>query len=123
MSEEGVVRVRRICLALPEATEQIAWGEPTFRIRKKIFAMYASGGTHHGREGHDALWVKAPMGMQEHLTATDPRKYFVPPYVGVNGWVGVVVGRASDGELRQLAVQSFAMVAPKKILPLLEQDD
>ena len=118
MTDDVLPRVRRICLDLPEATEQLAWGEPTFRIRKKLFAMYASAGTHHGA-GRDALWLNAPLGVQEHLVSVDPLRYFVPPYVGVKGWIGIRLEAATDDEIRQLAVQSYAMVAPKKLLPLL----
>ena len=118
MSGDDLARVRRICLELPEAAEQVAWGEPTFRVRKKIFAMYASANTHHGG-GHDALWVKAPLGMQEHLVSVDPLRYFVPPYVGVKGWVGIDLALATDEEIREHALQSYAMVAPKKLVALL----
>src|SRR5687768_10483320 len=52
---DHIERVRRACLALPEATEQEAWGEPTFRVRKKVFAMHAAAGNHHGA-GHESLW-------------------------------------------------------------------
>ena len=107
-------RVRRICLALPEATEQEAWGEPTFRVRKKIFAMYANAGNHHG-DGQNAVWLNAPLGVQEVLVRSDPETYFVPPYVGVKGWIGVILDRADDEEIREHVVQSYCMVAPKKL--------
>ncbi len=110
-------RVRRVCLALPGAAEQVAWGTPTWRVRKRLFAMYAND--HHG-DGRVALWCNAPLGVQEHLVAQDPASYFVPPYVGVKGWIGIVLGRVGDAELRELLVQSYAMVAPKKLLATLE---
>jgi hypothetical protein len=108
--------VRRICLALPEATEQEAWGEPTWRVRKKIFAMFAN---HHHHDGRVALWCNAPLGVQEHLVATEPDTYFVPPYVGVKGWIGIVVARASDEEIAGHVAQSYCMVAPKKLQALV----
>jgi hypothetical protein len=114
MSESAAERVRRICLTLPEATEQEAWGEPTFRIRKKIFAMFAAGGNHHGA-GRDGLWLKAPLGVQEMLVRSDPATYFVPPYVGVKGWIGVVLSAVGDAELAELVVQSYCLVAPRKL--------
>ena len=113
-TEDALERARRICLALPETTEQIAWGEPTFRVRKKIFAMYASAGNHHGR-GRDALWLNAPIGVQEMLVRSDPGTYFVPPYAGVNGWIGVDLTAVGDAELEELVVQSYCMIAPKKL--------
>src|SRR3954469_9656601 len=106
-------RVRRACLALPEAAEQAAWGEPTFRVRKKIFAMYAAAGNHHGA-GHEAIWCPAPVGVQEMLVRAEPEKYFVPPYVGPKGWVGVRLEAVSDVELQEHAVQAYCMIAPKK---------
>ena len=109
-------RVRRICLALPEATEQEAWGEPTWRVRKKIFAMFAAN---HHHDGRIALWCNAPLGVQEHLVATEPDTYFVPPYVGVKGWIGIVVARASDEEIAGHVAQSYCMVAPKKLQALV----
>jgi hypothetical protein len=114
MSDEMMDRVRRICLALPEATEQTAWGEPTFRVRKKIFAMYAAAGNHHGA-GQNALWLKAPIGVQEMLVRSDPETYFVPPYVGVNGWIGVALAAVGDEVLREHVVESYCMIAPKKL--------
>lgn len=113
-TEDALERVRRICLALPETTEQVAWGEPTFRVRKKIFAMYASAGNHHGR-GRDSLWLNAPIGVQEMLVRSAPDKFFVPPYAGVNGWIGVVLAAIDDAELEELVVQSYCMIAPKKL--------
>src|SRR5215468_1500943 len=70
-------RLRRICLALPGATEKIAWGEPTWRAGK-IFAQMDSH--HHGAE-HVAVWLAVPPGLQEALIEEDPRRFFRPPYV------------------------------------------
>jgi hypothetical protein len=109
-------RVRHVCLSLPEATEQEAWGEPTWRVRKRLFAMYANN---HHRDGRVALWCNAPLGVQEHLVATAPERFFVPPYVGVKGWIGIVLDRVDDAELRELVVESYAMVAPRKLVAAL----
>lgn len=117
MSNDPLERLRRICLALPEATEQEAWGEPTFRVRKKIFAMYAGAGNHHGG-GRAAVWLKAPLGVQEILVRSDPDTYFAPPYVGVNGWVGIVLHRVSDDDLRDHVLESYCLIAPKKLVAL-----
>lgn len=114
MGDEMLERVRRICLALPEATEQEAWGEPTFRVRKKIFAMYANAGNHHG-DGQNAVWLNAPLGVQQMLVRSDPEKFFVPPYVGVKGWIGVALHAVDDAELADLVAQSYCMIAPKKL--------
>jgi len=60
---DPLARVRALCLALPEAHEVVAWGEPTFRVRNKLFAMYASAGNHHGA-GRAAVWIKAARSSQ-----------------------------------------------------------
>jgi hypothetical protein len=111
---DGLGRARRVCLALPDAFEQVAWGEPTFRVRKRIFAMFASAGNHHGA-GRDGLWLNAPLGVQELLVRSAPERFFVPPYAGVQGWIGVVLDRVGDEELRDHVVQSYCMIAPRKL--------
>jgi hypothetical protein len=116
MSETQIDRVRRLSLELPEATEQEAWGEPTFRVRKRIFVMYA--GNHHN-DGRVAVWLNAPIGVQEMLVRHDPETYFVPPYVGVKGWIGVILDHVGDDALREHIVESYCMVAPKKLQALV----
>ncbi len=117
MTTDQIARARRICMALPEAWEQEAWGEPTWRVRKRMFAMFADD--HHG-DGRVALWCNAPLGVQQMLVRAEPEKCFVPPYVGVNGWIGVVLDRVEDAELRELVVQSYCMVAPRKLQALVD---
>jgi hypothetical protein len=117
-AEDALDRVRRVCLGLPEAFEQEAWGAPTFRVRKRIFAMFAAAGNHHGR-GRAGLWLAAPLGVQEIVVRSEPEKFFVPPYVGVKGWIGASVDAVDDDELRSLAVQSYCIVAPKKLQALV----
>ena len=58
MAPRPLTRLRKLCLALPQAHEVEAWGEPTFRVRNKLFAMYAAAGNHHG-DGRPAVWCKA----------------------------------------------------------------
>lgn len=112
MQPNPLDRVRTACLSLPESFEQEAWGAPTFRIRKRIFAIYAKGV--HG-DGRTSMWCNAPMGVQRFLVDTESSRFFVPPYVGVRGWLGVVLERVDDRELAELAAQSYCMVAPKKL--------
>jgi hypothetical protein len=112
-------RLRALCLALPEAHEAVAWGEPTFRVRDKLFAMYASAATHHGA-GRPAVWVKATPANQESLVAAEPRRYFVPPYVGPSGWVGVWLDRRPRwGELDGLLRDAYRRTAPKRLAAAL----
>jgi predicted DNA-binding protein (MmcQ/YjbR family) len=119
MSVDALERLRAICLALPEATEKLTWEEtPTFRVRDKIFAMYS---TDH-RDGRVSMWCKAPPGAQEALVGSDPERFFVPPYVGHNGWIGVRFDGAVDwDEVAELAAESYEMTAPKKLRALMAQ--
>jgi predicted DNA-binding protein (MmcQ/YjbR family) len=92
MPPSPLAQLRKHCLALPEATEVEAWGEPTFRIKNKIFAMYAAPNNHHGR-GRPAVWCMAGPGNQQLMVQLRPERFFVPPYVGPSGWVGVYLDR------------------------------
>ena len=89
MPEQPIDRLRAICLALPEAVEKETWGDPTFRVRDKIFAMEKRG------DGRVSLWCKAPEGSQMVLVGADPERFFVPPTWGTRaGWVrGSMAGR------------------------------
>jgi len=107
-------RLRAICLALPEATEKIAWSEPTFRVQGKLFAQFDNH--HHGAE-HVGVWLPMPLGAQESLVYTDPRRYFVPPYVGGRGWVGVRLdGRPNWNAVRKLVGEAYRCVAPPRLV-------
>jgi hypothetical protein len=109
-------RVRALCLALPDAHEVEAWGEPTFRVRNKLFAMYASPGNHHGR-GRPAVWIKARAENQRLLMELDPARYFSPPYVGPSGWVGMWLDkRPRWREAEELLRDGYRQVAPKRLL-------
>jgi hypothetical protein len=117
-SRDPLSRVRKICLALPEATEKEAWGEPTFRVKDKLFAMFTNN--HHG-DGIVGLWCKAPPGIQEMLVGADPQRFFRPPYVGHKGWTGIRLdGEVDWEELAELVADSHRMTAPKRLLAKLE---
>jgi predicted DNA-binding protein (MmcQ/YjbR family) len=121
MPARPLTRLRKICLALPEAHEVEAWGEPTFRVRNKLFAMFASAGTHHG-QGRPAVWCKAGPGNQEIMVRGAPDRFFVPPYVGPSGWVGIWLDGSVDwNELADLLRDSYELVAPKRIREKPEQ--
>jgi hypothetical protein len=108
-------RLRKLCLALPEAHEVEAWGEPTFRVRNKLFAMYASAATHHG-SGRPAVWCKAGPGNQALMVHAAPERFFVPPYVGPSGWIGIWLDRRAPwGEIAELLRDSYILVAPKRL--------
>ena len=115
MPPKPLVRFRKLCLALPEEHEVEAWGEPTFRVRNKMFAMYADASNHHGG-GRPAAWCKAAPVNQELLVRASPERYFVPPYVGPSGWIGVYLDSVADwGELADLLRDGYLLAAPKKL--------
>lgn len=111
-SASPVERLRRICLALPDTSEKIAWGEPTWRVRGKLFAQLDDH--HHGAD-HLAVWLPAPLGEQEAMVYTNPRQFFRPPYVGPRGWVGVRIDRRPNWTaVTRLVAQAYQMVATSK---------
>lgn len=106
-------RVRDICLALPEAAETES-GRPAFSVRKKTFVMYMDD--HHG-DGRLALWCKAASGAQEVLVGADPDRFFVPPYVGPQGWIGVRLDRPPTdwAMVESIIVEAYLLQAPKRL--------
>jgi hypothetical protein len=108
-------RLRGTCLRLPDAVEAGGVGNPSFKVRDKIFAMQ------HGHEGHPSCWVKARPGVQAILVGHDPERFFVPPYVGHHGWVGVRLDAAVDwDELADLVEESYRITAPKRLVATLD---
>jgi hypothetical protein len=110
-SEEQLHRVRKICATLPETSERLSHGAPTFFARKKVYAMFANN---HHNDGHIAVWIPALPGSQAMLIQTWPRTFFKPPYVGVKGWVGIELDMIGDEELVSHLSQAWRLVAPKK---------
>ena len=116
LNAKQVNRIRKICMALPEATEQETWATPTFRVRNKIFAMCSDSPDGGGRVD---LWCKAPPGVQQMLVEFEPERFFAPPYVGPKGWIGLRLAHNSDAELKKYIRQRYALIAPKKLVALL----
>jgi predicted DNA-binding protein (MmcQ/YjbR family) len=114
-SKNPVDRLRAICLALPDTSEKVAWGEPTWRVRGRLFAQLDNH--HHGAD-HLAVWMPAPLGEQESLIFLDRERFFRPPYVGQRGWIGVRTDRRPNWTLiARLVKQAYLEVAP----PLLRE--
>ncbi len=113
-SNPAIHRLREICLALPEAFEKEAWGECTFRVTGgTMFAM--TDNDHHG-SGHTSVWVKAPPMVQEILVHADGERFFVPPYLGGKGWLGVRLDYKVDWEeLAGILKDGYLMSAPKRL--------
>jgi hypothetical protein len=111
-------RVRAICLALPCATEKMAWGEPTWRAGK-IFAMMS---THHHGDAHISVLVPAEDGVQESLVRAEPKHFFHPPYVGPSGWVGVRLDTGLEWDVvASLIKDAYRIIAPAKLVRQLEE--
>jgi hypothetical protein len=112
-------RVRALCLALPEAHEVEAWSEPTFRVKNKIFVMYAAANNHHGA-GRPGVWCKATHLTQDALVRAEPERFFSPPYVGPKGWVGVYLDGAVRWDvLEDLVRDAWRATAPKRLAATL----
>ncbi|ADJ50166.1 hypothetical protein AMES_8341 [Amycolatopsis mediterranei S699] len=115
---EQLDALRKLCLALPETSERLSHGEPTWFVRgKKTFVMFAD---HH----HDdvlAFWCPAPPGVQEELVRTEPDRFFRPPYVGHRGWLGVRLDVDVDwGEIDRIVREAYRLVAPKTLAARLD---
>jgi hypothetical protein len=119
MSDDLIHRLRTICLALPETTEQTegSVGKPVFKVRGKIFAMQ------HPMEGRPSLWCKSTFTFRDMLVNSEPGHYFVPPYVGHHGWIGVRLDTDLDWDfVGHLVEQSYRITAPKKLSALINQN-
>ena len=112
----ALARVRKICATLPEVTEKEAWGSPTFRVRNKLFCHFHDN--HHG-DGRIAIWCKATRDDQELLVGSNPERFFVPPYVGPSGWVGMLLEKPDWALTTEVLTNAYRMNASKKQLKLL----
>jgi hypothetical protein len=120
-----LARVRKICLALPEASERLSHGEPTFFVGAKggkggkVFVSVVND--HHG-DGIVGITFPAEPGAQATLIEADPRRFYRPPYVGPSGWVGLRLDVDVDWEeVAEFARESWRLVAPKRIAALLDE--
>jgi len=116
MTIDPFPRLRAICLAFPEATEEPGRVsvQAIFKVREKAFAWLLDN--HHG-DGRLAIWCKAPPGEQAALVAADPERFFVPPYVGPKGWIGLRLdrGKVDWDEIAEILEESYRMTAPKRV--------
>jgi hypothetical protein len=119
--EEPLSRLRAICMSLPEATERLSHGEPTWFVAgKKTFATYAD----HHHDDRLAFWCPAPEGVQGEMVAAEPDRFFAPPYVGGRGWLGVRLDREVDwDEVAGIVAEAYRLVAPRKLVARLDSGD
>jgi predicted DNA-binding protein (MmcQ/YjbR family) len=112
MNASPLPALRDLCLALPEVTEKLSHGEPTWFGGKRTFVMYAD--RHHDQRV--AFWCAAPDGAQELLVRLAPEKFFRPPYVGVRGWLGVYLDVAVDwDEIADLVLDAYRQIATPRM--------
>ena len=105
--------VRRYALSLPEAQERETWETATFRVRNRIFMMFSEHDRH--------AWLKSTHDEQRALIAQDPDTFFHPPYVGPNGWIGVVIRTVEPDEMRELITEAWRLTAPKRLLKAFDR--
>jgi len=118
---DPVDRLRQIALALPEVTEKLSHGEPSFFCNVGKGKQFVMLDDHHHGADHLAFWCAAPPGAQEQLIAENPEGFFRPPYVGHRGWVGVRIDRDPDWtEVADIVRDAYRQVAPKRLLTHLD---
>jgi hypothetical protein len=120
VARDPLPRLRQLCLALPETTERQSHGEPTWFVRgKKTFVMYAD----HHHDDRLAFWCAAPGGAQDALVGSEPDRFFVPPYVGHRGWLGVYLDGPVDwDDVADIVEDAYRMVAPKRLIAQLDTE-
>jgi hypothetical protein len=118
MPEMPIAKLRRICLALPEVTERLSHGEPTWFVGDgKSFVTTAD----HHHDDRVGFWCAAQDGVQEALIATAPARFFRPPYVGHRGWLGVWLDVPQDwDEIAALVADAYRCVAPSRLAAALD---
>lgn len=113
-----LVKVRAVCLVLPEVTERLSHGAPTWFAGKKTMAMFLDD--HHG-DDRLAIWVAAPPGVQEEMVRLEPDRFFRPPYVGPRGWLGVRLDCTPDwDEVADILDEAYRTVAIRRLLTQLD---
>lgn len=113
-------KVAAICLALPEASVDFASTHAIFRVRKKVFAYFLNN--HHG-DKIISVCCKTRLGENRDLAAQDPRRFYLPAYIGVRGWIGIRMdrGKVDWREIEQFVAASYDATAPKKLVAARER--
>ena len=119
--DRTLARLREACTALPEVEERLSHGSPSFFVRgKKTFVSFVDD--HHG-DGILGFWCAAPPGVQADLVDTEPERFFVPPYVGHRGWLGVRLDVDVDwDEVAGIVTDAYCAVAPKTLVRQVRPD-
>ncbi len=116
-----LARFTKICLALPETTRKMMGPHAGFYVRKKTFAYYLDD--HHG-DGIVGINCKVLPGDNTALIAADPKRFYMPAYIGSKGWVGLRLdtGAIDWEEVAELTSHSYRLVAPKTLAKLVKLD-
>jgi hypothetical protein len=111
-------RFRSICLSFPGVSERVSHGTPAFFVGKQFAVLWPDG---HHEDSFPHLWCAAPYGVQADLVASNPDRFFLPPYVGHRGWIGVRLDGAIDwDEIVDLCEDAYRTVAPRRLLSALD---
>ena len=112
---DPLVRLTAAAIRLPDAVESTTVHHPSFKVRKKTFALFADA-------DRPAAWLKSTTANQRALVATAPDRFFVPPYLGPKGWVGVYLDADADwAEVEELVVEGYRLAAPKTLVRRLDE--
>lgn len=119
-SEKAVQRLRTICMNLPEASERLSHGSPSFFVQdRKCFVVFVDD--HHG-DGNIGVWCAASPGVQQSLIEESPDWFFKPPYVGHRGWIGIRLDRNLGwDEFKEYVIDAYSTVAPPKLSARIER--
>jgi len=113
--EPVLVRLRAICLAMPETGEKVSHGIPAFHVAGRMFAYFRHD--HHG-DGRTVVCVKTSgRDEQEMLIEADPDRYSWPAYIGPSGWVAIDLA-APDPDWESVAARlltSYGLAAPRRL--------
>ena len=117
--DDPVERLRAICLSFPETSERPSHGESSWFVRDK--RQFVTLSDHHHDDAHLSFWCAAAPGVQDSLVADSAERFFVPPYVGHRGWLGVYLDVPQDwDEIAELVTEAYRLVAPKRLAAQLE---
>lgn len=118
IDEERLEQLSKLCLSLPGAMVEQMHGHAAFKVGKKTFAYYLND--HHG-DGIVSVCCKVLSGDNERLIDANPRKFYMPAYIGPRGWVALRLDRKTVDwrEVAELVRGSYEQMAPKKLLQQL----
>ncbi|WP_314177814.1 MmcQ/YjbR family DNA-binding protein [Streptomyces winkii] len=125
-TEDLLVHVRALCMKLPEVTENLTHGAPTWFVRgRRSFLKFVDPAAHNLDETHVAFWAAAAPGVRHELAAADPYTFFTPRFGG-SDWVGMRLDLEADGpdweEVREIVLDAYRCVAPKTLVARLDAD-